>query len=106
MGSLSPRGSESRPDSRSPIVFVVDDDVSVRESLEALIRCAGWIPETFASAQSFLARSKPDVPSCLVLDVSLPGLSGLDLQNRVAADLLIQQAPDHKRHNLPFAGCQ
>jgi FixJ family two-component response regulator len=67
-------------------VFVVDDDVSVRESLEALIRCAGWRPETFASAPSFLARSRPDVPSCLVLDVSLPGLSGLDLQNRVAAD--------------------
>jgi FixJ family two-component response regulator len=89
MGSLSPRRGESKPDSSSrsaPIVFVVDDDVSVRESLDALIRCAGWKPETFASAQSFLARSKPDVPSCLVLDVSLPGLSGLDLQNRVAAD--------------------
>jgi FixJ family two-component response regulator len=89
MGSLSPRRGESKPDSRSqaaPIVFVVDDDVSVRESLEALIRCAGWKPETFASAQSFLARSKPDTPSCLVLDVSLPGLSGLDLQKRVAAD--------------------
>ena len=69
-----------------PIVFVVDDDVSVRESLESLIRCAGWNPETFASAQSFLSRSKPDVPSCLVLDVSLPDLNGLDLQNRVAAD--------------------
>ena len=89
MRSLSPRGGESRPDSSSqptPIVFVVDDDVSVRESLEALIRCAGWKPETFASSQSFLARPKPDVPSCLVLDVSLPGLSGLDLQNRIAAD--------------------
>jgi len=58
----------------------------VRESLESLIRCAGWKPETFASAQPFLSRSKPDVPSCLVLDVSLPDLSGLDLQNRVAAD--------------------
>ena len=89
MRSLSPRGGESRPDSSSqssPIVFVVDDDVSVRESLEALLRAAGWKPETFASAQSFLVRSKPDVPSCLVLDVSLPGLSGLDLQNRIAAD--------------------
>jgi FixJ family two-component response regulator len=67
-------------------VFVVDDDVSVRESLEALIRSAGWKPETFASAQEFLVRSRPDVPSCLVLDVSLPDLSGLDLQNRVAAE--------------------
>jgi FixJ family two-component response regulator len=89
MGSLSPRGGQSRPDSSTPsapIVFVVDDDVSVRESLEALVRSAGWKPETFASAQEFLARSRPDVPSCLVLDVSLPGLSGLDLQNRVAAD--------------------
>jgi FixJ family two-component response regulator len=89
MGSLSPRGGQSRPDSSAqaaPIVFVVDDDVSVRESLEALVRSAGWKPETFASAQAFLARSRPDVPSCLVLDVSLPGLSGLDLQNRVAAD--------------------
>jgi FixJ family two-component response regulator len=89
MGSPSSRDDESRSASKSqptPIVFVVDDDVSVRESLESLIRCAGWKPETFASAQPFLSRSKPDVPSCLVLDVSLPGLSGLDLQNRVAAD--------------------
>jgi FixJ family two-component response regulator len=68
------------------LVFVVDDDVSVRESLESLIRCAGWKPETFASAQAFLSRPKPDVPSCLVLDVSLPDLNGLDLQNRIAAD--------------------
>ena len=89
MGSPSSRDDESRSASKSqptPIVFVVDDDVSVRESLESLIRCAGWKPETFASAQPFLSRSKPEVPSCLVLDVSLPGLSGLDLQNRVAAD--------------------
>jgi FixJ family two-component response regulator len=89
MGSLSQRGGESRPAPNSqatPIVFVVDDDISVRESLESLIRCAGWKPETFASAQSFLSRSKPDFPSCLVLDVSLPDLNGLDLQNRVAAD--------------------
>jgi FixJ family two-component response regulator len=70
----------------TPIVFVVDDDVSVRESLEALIRCEGWEPETFASAQEFLARPRVKVPSCLVLDVSLPGLNGLDLQNRIAAD--------------------
>jgi len=70
----------------TPIVFVVDDDVSVRESLEALIRCEGWEPETFASAQEFLARPRVRVPSCLVLDVSLPDLNGLDLQNRIAAD--------------------
>ena len=70
----------------TPIVFVVDDDVSVRESLELLIRCAGWQPETFASAQEFLARPRALVPSCLVLDVSLPGLNGLDLQKRIAVD--------------------
>jgi FixJ family two-component response regulator len=70
----------------TPTVFVVDDDVSVRESLELLIRCAGWQPETFASAQEFLARPPLLVPSCLVLDVSLPDLSGLDLQKRIAVD--------------------
>ena len=70
----------------TPIVFVVDDDVSVRESLELLIRCAGWQPETFASAQEFLARPRPVAPSCLILDVSLPDLNGLDLQKRIAAD--------------------
>jgi FixJ family two-component response regulator len=68
------------------IVFVVDDDISVRESLELLIRCEGWQPETFASAQEFLDRTRALVPSCLVLDVSLPGLNGLDLQNRVAVE--------------------
>jgi FixJ family two-component response regulator len=70
----------------TPIVFVVDDDVSVRESLELLIRCEGWDPETYASAQEFLTRPRAAVPSCLVLDVSLPGLNGLDLQRHVAAD--------------------
>lgn len=70
----------------SPIVFVVDDDVSVRESLEALIRYEGWQPETFASAQEFLARPRAIAPSCLILDVSLPDLNGLDLQKRIAAD--------------------
>jgi FixJ family two-component response regulator len=68
----------------TPIVFVVDDDISVRESLDALIRCAGWQPETFASAQEFLSRPRVDVPSCLVLDVSLPDLNGLDVQKRIA----------------------
>ena len=70
----------------TPIVFVVDDDVSVRESLELLIRCEGWQLETFASAQEFLAHPQALVPSCLVLDVSLAGLNGLDLQKRVAVE--------------------
>jgi FixJ family two-component response regulator len=70
----------------APIVFVVDDDVSVRESLELLIRCEGWQPETFASAQEFLARPRVLAPSCMILDVSLPDLSGLDLQKRIAVD--------------------
>jgi len=71
------------PDVRS-IVFVVDDDVSVRESLELLIKTAGWQPETFASAGEFLSRPRPTVPCCLVLDVTLPGLSGLELQAQLA----------------------
>jgi FixJ family two-component response regulator len=70
----------------TPIVFVVDDDVSVRESLELLIQCAGWQPKIFASAQEFLSHPRVLVPSCLVLDISLPDLNGLDLQKRVAAD--------------------
>jgi FixJ family two-component response regulator len=69
-----------------PIVFVVDDDISVRESLELLIRTEGWQPETFASAQEFLDRPRIFAPSCLVLDVSLPGLNGLELQKRVAVE--------------------
>jgi FixJ family two-component response regulator len=70
----------------TPVVFIVDDDVSVRESLELLVRSEGWEPELFASAQEFLARPRSHVPSCLVLDVNLPDLNGLDLQKRVAAD--------------------
>src|ERR1700686_4925197 len=69
-----------------PIVFVVDDDVSVRESLESLIRCEGWTPETFASAQEFLDHPRVPVPNCLVLDVSLPGLNGLGLQSLIAGE--------------------
>jgi FixJ family two-component response regulator len=69
-----------------PIVFVVDDDISVRESLELMIRCAGWQPELFDSAQAFLARARPAVPSCLVLDVNLPDLNGLDLQSNIGSD--------------------
>jgi len=68
------------------IVFVVDDDVSVRESLELLIKFAGWQPETFASAKDFLARPRTTTPSCLVLDVSLPDLNGLELQRLIGSD--------------------
>ena len=68
----------------SAIVFVVDDDVSVRESLELLIQSAGWHAETFPSGQDFLARPRSTVPCCLLLDVSLPGLSGLELQRQIA----------------------
>ena len=70
----------------TPIVFVVDDDVSIRESLDALLRFEGWQPETFASASEFLTRPRAHVPSCLILDVSLPDLNGLDLQARVAGE--------------------
>ena len=73
------------PDAGS-IVFVVDDDISVRESLEPLIRSAGWRTEAFATAHEFLARPRAAIPSCLVLDVSLPGLDGLELQKRIAAE--------------------
>lgn len=75
-----------------PIVFVVDDDVSVRESLELLLRHEGLNVETFISAQEFLNRPRVSVPSCLILDYSLPGLSGLELQKRVAQD----------RHDMPI----
>ena len=74
------------------IVFVVDDDVSIRESLELLIRCEGLAVETFESAREFLDRPRPLVPSCLVLDVSLPGLNGLELQKLVAIE----------RHEMPI----
>jgi len=87
--SASAPDHESRSSSTShakPIVFVVDDDISVRESLESLIRFAGWQPETFASAQEFLVRPRVLAPSCLVLDVSLPDLNGLELQKRISAD--------------------
>jgi FixJ family two-component response regulator len=67
-----------------PVVYVVDDDISVRESLEGLITEAGWRPEAFASAEEFLAHQRKLVPSCIVLDVSLPNLNGLELQQRIA----------------------
>ena len=68
------------------IVFVVDADASVRNALESQIQARGWTVETFASAQEFLARPRASVPTCLVLDVALPDLSGLDLQKRVAIE--------------------
>ena len=70
----------------TPIVFVVDSDPSVRESLELLVRAAGWRAETFASAQQFLARPRAVVPSCLIMDVTLPDLNGLELQERIASE--------------------
>jgi FixJ family two-component response regulator len=79
------------PESR-PIVLVVDDDISVRESLELLLRHEGFDVETFVSAQEFLGRPPATVPSCLVLDISLPGLNGLDLQKQVAVE----------RHEMPI----
>jgi FixJ family two-component response regulator len=77
--------SSSMSDSPA-VVFVVDDDISVRESLELLIRAAGWQVEVFNSAQAFLARPRSFAPSCLILDVNLPDLNGLDLQKRVASE--------------------
>ena len=85
VSAIASRSSEvlTMPDAL-PIVFVVDDDLSVRESLELLIKTAGWKPETFVSAQEFLSRPQSLVPCCLVLDVTLPGLSGLELQQQLA----------------------
>ncbi|WP_037456523.1 response regulator transcription factor [Sinorhizobium fredii] len=70
----------------SPVVYIVDDDVSVRESLELLIRSAGWAPKLCASAQEFLSLPQVLTPNCLILDVNLPDLSGLDLQKLVSPE--------------------
>ncbi len=83
-GTLGHEVGSSTMATFKPIVFVVDDDVSVRESLELLIDNEGWQAKTFASAQEFLDFPRAVVPSCLLLDISLPGLNGLDLQKRVA----------------------
>lgn len=82
--ALMPRPPEPVIQS-TPVVFIVDDDVSVRESLAVLVSWAGWRPETFSSAQEFLDRSPAEAPGCLVLDVKLPDMNGLDLQARLAA---------------------
>jgi FixJ family two-component response regulator len=87
MSATSPPKQPSPSSSlTSSIVFIVDDDISVRESLELLIRSQGWRAETFESAMDFLDRPRALVPSCLILDVSLPGLNGLELQKQVAVD--------------------
>ena len=70
--------------STAPVVFVVDDDSSVRDSLRRLITSVGFLVEVFPSAQAFMRAHRPDAPGCLVLDVRLPGLSGLDLQRELA----------------------
>ncbi|PZM08600.1 response regulator transcription factor [Rhizobium tubonense] len=72
--------------SKKPVVFVVDDDISIRESLEHLILTAGWEPVIFDSAERFLERPRVLGPSCLILDVNMPGVNGLDLQREMAAD--------------------
>ena len=89
MNVARPHSYEARATAMSntvPIVFIVDDDVSVRESLELLIRDQKWKPEMFASAKEFLAQPRKRVPSCLVLDLSLPGLNGLELQKQLAIE--------------------
>ena len=79
--------TQTTVDDVTPAVFIVDDDISVRESLESLIRTAGWEAESFASAEEFLAYPRGPVACCVVVDVTLPGLSGLDLQKRFAGRL-------------------
>ena len=71
-----------------PRVFIVDDDLSVRQSLEGLIESAGWRTQSFASAEAFLTQPIEAAPSCLILDVSLPDINGLELQKRIAPDRL------------------
>lgn len=71
---------------QTPIVFVVDDDISVRRSLAVMIQSAGWQPQSFASATEFLAHPKPAIPCCLILDFSLPDLNGLEMQERIATE--------------------
>src|ERR1700727_4113803 len=85
-GTLGHEVGSSPMATAKPIVFVVDDDVWIRESLRTLLHDEGWHPETFASAQEFLDHPRAFIPSCLVLDISLPGINGLELQKQVAVD--------------------
>src|SRR5215831_2397554 len=85
MADVTRAGASGASKEQAPIVFVVDDDISVRESLELLITSAGWRPETFASAQEFLSSPRVGVPCCVVLDVRIPGLGGLELQQQLAS---------------------
>lgn len=85
----SPSPAESRfsvLSAAQPIVYVVDDDISVREALEGMIRFAGWQPAVYASAQEFLDHPRKALPACLVLDINLPGLNGLELQRQLVGD--------------------
>jgi FixJ family two-component response regulator len=84
--TATPTQRVALPSQVRPVVFVVDDDEAVSESLESLFCCEGWQAQTFASAQEFLLHPRVLTPSCLVLDVTLPDLNGLDLQERIAAD--------------------
>jgi FixJ family two-component response regulator len=84
--ALSAEKGQAAMPSASPIVFIVDDDISIRESLELLIQTEGWKPKLCASAQEFLDCPRAAVPSCLILDLSLPGVDGLELQKRVNAE--------------------
>jgi FixJ family two-component response regulator len=86
MMNVRTEANSTKAPGAAPVIFVVDDDFSVREALEALIRAKGWRCETFATAEAFLARTAETTPRCLVLDVSLPDLNGLDLQSRLADD--------------------
>ena len=85
--ALSSKSSSTKAEAK-PIVFIVDDDISVRESLETLIGFVGWQAETFATAEDFLAQPRSTTPCCLVLDISLPDLNGLELQKLIAPDRL------------------
>lgn len=86
MPTHGPRGTASGTTTTTPVVYVVDHDISVRESIEWLIETSGWDAETFASAEEFLERPRTLASSCLILDVSLPDLSGLDVQRRMAIE--------------------
>lgn len=86
MGRILKHNESEAPTCAASVVYVVDDDISVRESLEGLIHEMGWQVKTFSSASAFLSHRHPGGPRCLVLDVSLPDLNGLDLQQRISGE--------------------